>query len=146
MIKFARKRYTLGEDSYLKNNYMKTTSIQMANILGRTIKSVEQRLNTIRSKGKVGYKLAQMQGNRNQFMGNATELKLLIQGQKNRINITQARDKVIAGEYINIKVDNVIEKCLVEFKTDNYFSVKRKNYRDSFKFVELMQGTVVILV
>jgi len=141
-----KRKYTIGEDMYLEDNFKKFTNKQMGEYLGRSEVSVSQRLHIIRAKGKIGYRLAQTEGNLNQFMGNSTEIKLLIQGQRNKIGITQAKDKVIAGQYLKIMVGEKVEKCLVEFVTDNYFGVKRKNYRDSFKFVELMQGTVTILV
>ena len=146
MRKFAKKRYAMYEDDYLQDNYKKCTNQQMGDYLGRSEASITQRLHMIRVKGKIGYKLTQTEGNLNQFVGNSTELKLLNQGQRNKIAITQSKSTIEVGQYLKIMVGEKIENCLVEFVTDNYFSVKRKNYRDSFKFTELMQGTVTILV
>lgn len=139
-------KYTIDEDKYLEDKFKKLTALQIGINLGRSEASVYQRLHAIREKGTIGYKLIPKDGNEHQLVANSPQMRLLTQGQKNKIDISQAKEKIVAGQYLKIMVGTKVEKCLVEFVTESYFSVKRKNYRDSFKFIELMQGTVTILV
>lgn len=141
----TKRKYTIGEDMYLEDNFKKFTDKQMGESLGRSEASVTQRLSIIRKKGKIGFKLAKRIGNNNQFMGNSNEMKLMVQGQRNKLSIADFKNRIINGGFIRLMIGENIEKCLVEYVNKSYFTVKRKNYRDSYKFVELMQGTVTIL-
>lgn len=134
-----RKSYSANEDAYLKDNFKKMTYGQIANELGRTERSVALRADRIRSHGVIGYK------NKEQTV-TAVDIRLLTQGEINKLSMAQFILRIKNGSYINLMVGATKEKCLVEYVNENYFTVKRKNYRDSYKFVELMQGTVTILV
>lgn len=134
-----RKSYSNNEDKYLRDNFKKMTSEQMGNQLGRSKASVEQRLHNIRNKELIGYK-------GNQFSGNSNELRLLTQGERNKLSMEHFRTNIWCGKYLNLVIGDIREKCLVEYANENYFSVKRKNYRESFKYAELLQGIVTILV
>jgi hypothetical protein len=145
-IKIAKKRYTVGEDQYLKDNYMKFSHVQMGIELERTESSIEQRIGILRKKGLIGCKQATHRKNIDLIKGSIPEIKLLAQGQRNGLSIIDFKNRVKIGDFIKLVTDEKIEKCLVEYVNKNYFMVKRKNYRDSYKFVELMQGLVTILV
>lgn len=134
-----RKPYSANEDKYLMDNFKKMTSEQMSNQLGRNKSSVEHRLKLKRTKCLIGYK-----GGRH--LGDSNEIKLLTQGQRNEMSMGTFKTSIRKGEYINLLVGATKEKYLVEYANENYFSVKRKNYRESFKYAELLQGTVTILV
>lgn len=73
-------------------------------------------------------------------------VKLLNQGEINKLSMAQFIISIKNGEPIDLMIGDKKEKCVVEFKNESYFSVKRKNYRESFKYSELLQGTVKILV
>ncbi|MBX4259781.1 hypothetical protein KTC96_24965 (plasmid) [Clostridium estertheticum] len=134
--------YTKQDDSYLMDNFKKVTTDEMALYLNRSKASVCQRLHIIRDKGMIGFK-----GHKGEKLTiGLKEISLASQGQRNKESMVVIKENIKNGLCIDLMVGNKREKCLVSYTNESYFSVKRKNYIESFKYSELLQGTITILV
>lgn len=131
-----RKHYTKLEDVFIINNFKKMESGEIGTILGRTTLGIQRRITVLRSKGHIGLKIHRST--------TGEEFKLEMQGRKNKGYIAVIRGQVRLNKYINLQIKDEKENCEVVFKTFNYFTIKHKNYMESFNYTDVLIGKIKI--
>lgn len=134
-----RVPYSANETQFLLGNYTKMSYLAIATALGRSERSVNKKLYDLRHKRTIPHK-------KPYYESNVQDTKLMVQGQRNSMNMKAIMELVHRGELIDLLIEDKREKCVVEYKNDSYFSVKRKNYVECFGYSEILQGLVTILV
>lgn len=133
-----RKHYSKADSQYILKHFRTMTYTEIGINIGREAKSVRQRVDYLRRKDAIGYK------NKN-YVFEIKDARLLSEGKRNNFLLRNIRASIQRGLCIDLMVEDKREKCLIEYKNGSYFSVMRKNYRESFKYSEILQGTVRIL-
>jgi len=133
-------RFTQLEDNFLIENYIKMSSVELGEKMNRNPKAIENHLLVLRHKGFITRKTIQ-----SSITSIANDIKLEMQGRKNKGYIANIRGKILLNKYINIQTEKNKETCEVIFKTFNYFTVKHKNYIESFNYTDILIGRIKLL-
>ena len=131
--------YTDKENQYILDNYSKLTVRVIAGNLGKSKRMIDDKIVSFRSKGLIiGYK-------QSNYVPNAANVKLDMDGIRNKEFLTALRKAIKVNRYLNLIINNVPERCVVEYKNYSSFLVQRRNYKESFNFTEVLQGKIKII-
>lgn len=133
-----RERYSKEDSQYILNHFRTMTCEAIGKSLGRTGKSINQKLCYLRRKNSIGAR-------NNNYASEIIGARLLSEGKRNNFLLRNIRATIQRGLCIDLMVEDKKEKCLIEYKNSNYFSVKRKNYSESYNYSDLLQGTITIM-
>jgi len=73
------------------------------------------------------------------------DVRLEIQGVKNKDDIASIRKKIQLDSKINLQINNKKKCCEVIFKSFIYFTVKHDNYKESFNYSDILMGNISIV-
>jgi len=127
-------KFTELEDNYIVRNYTSMTSSKIAKGIGKELKQVENRVRFLKKCGLIY--------NKSNYAPLVDTTKLEMQGIQNKMDMTEARKKIKLNKFIKLQINNCTENCEVIFKTFNYFTVKHKNYIESFNYSDVLMGVV----
>jgi len=136
--KTARNTMTKQDKAYVESHYLTCTSVEIAAELDKEPRFVTNTIQRMRSRGELGRK------NHARAYG-ITEVRKMSDGIRSKMKLSAFKDIVIKGKILKLQAAGKTEKCLVEYVNNSYFVVKRKNYRDSYKFASLLEGEIKIL-
>jgi len=134
----GRNQFTDIENKFLKENRTKMTNNEMAIKLGRNKSSIAQRLHYLDNKPDIQFKVKHECGGNN-------EVTLRAAGKRNKQFVLRIRKSIKDNSYINLKVGNKSERCVVLNKGRSSFLIQRRHYKESFNYIEILMGKVKII-
>ena len=131
--------YTDKENQYIIDNFNKISVNEIAVNLGKGKKNIEYKIAMFRKSGLIdSYK-------RKNYVPSASNVKLDMDGIRNKEFLIALRKAIKVNRYLNLIINNVAERCVVEYKNYSSFLVQRRNYKESFNFTEVLQGKIKII-
>jgi len=127
-------KFTVLEDEYIIKNYAEMSCSKLAKTLGRDFKQTENHIRGLKNKNLLCGKSS--------YVPAIDGTKLEIQGIQNKNTMTSIRKRIKLNKFIKLQINNVVENCEIIFKTYNYFTIRHKNYVESFNYTDVLMGVV----
>lgn len=131
--------YDKAEDTYILDNFLTKTAAELGEYLKRSKNSVYCRMVRLRKNNNIALK---------NNVGNkaSSQVEIFNNAKRNQIKLIEIIKKIQSNKYIKIVTEDAIETVEVLNYNNRNFTIKHKNYRENFMYVEILMKTLVIAI